>query len=34
MAYMKWAKQVDFPLEKLYPKTLRKKYSWALRLDY
>jgi DNA topoisomerase-1 len=33
MAYMKWAKQVDFPLEKLYPKTLRKKYSWAIRLD-
>ena len=34
MAYMKWAKQVDFPLEKLYPQTLRKKYSWALKLDY
>jgi DNA topoisomerase-1 len=30
MAYVKWAKQVDFPLEKLYPKTLQKKYSWAL----
>ena len=30
MAYVKWAKQVGFPLEKLYPKTLQKKYSWAL----
>jgi DNA topoisomerase-1 len=29
-AYAKWAKQVDFPLQKLYPKTLQKKYSWAL----
>ncbi len=33
VAYVKWAKQVDFPLEKLYPKTLRKKYSWALGLE-
>jgi DNA topoisomerase-1 len=33
MAYVKWAKQVDFPLEKLYPKTLQRKYSWALRLE-
>jgi DNA topoisomerase-1 len=33
MTYLKWAKQVDFPLEKLYPKTLRKKYSWALGLE-
>jgi len=31
MAYVKWATQVDFPLEKFYPKTLQKKYSWALR---
>jgi DNA topoisomerase-1 len=33
MAYVKWAQQVNFPLEKLYPKTLQKKYSWALRLE-
>ena len=33
MAYVKWAKQVDFRLEKLYPKTLQKKYSWALGLE-
>lgn len=30
MTYVKWAEQVDFPLEKFYPKTLRKKFSWAL----
>ncbi len=30
MAYVKWAKSVDFSLEKFYPKTLRKKFSWAL----
>jgi len=30
MAYLKWARKVDFPLDKLYPKTLRKKFSWAL----
>ncbi|MCW4046543.1 MAG: DNA topoisomerase I [Candidatus Bathyarchaeota archaeon] len=30
MAYVKWAKKVDFDLAKLYPKTLRKKFSWAL----
>jgi DNA topoisomerase-1 len=30
MAYVKWAEQVEFPLEKFYPKTLRKKFSWAL----
>jgi DNA topoisomerase-1 len=29
-AYVKWAKSVDFSLEKFYPKTLRKKFSWAL----
>jgi DNA topoisomerase I len=30
MAYVKWAKSVDFSLEKFYPKTLQKKFSWAL----
>jgi len=30
MAYVKWAKSVDFSLNKFYPKTLRKKFSWAL----
>ncbi len=30
MAYVIWAKQVDFSVEKIYPKTLQKKYSWAL----
>jgi DNA topoisomerase-1 len=30
MAYVEWAKRVDFSLDKLYPKTLRKKFSWAL----
>jgi DNA topoisomerase-1 len=29
-AYVKWAKSVDFNLDKFYPKTLRKKFSWAL----
>ena len=29
-AYVRWSKQVDFSLEKFYPKTLRKKFSWAL----
>ena len=28
--YLEWAAKVDFNLEKLYSKTLRKKYSWAL----
>jgi DNA topoisomerase-1 len=28
--YARWAVQVDFNLEKFYPTTLRKKYSWAL----
>ena len=28
--YARWAAKVDFNLEKLYPKTLRKKYRWAL----
>ena len=30
-AYVRWAKKVDFDLEKFYPKTLRKKFSWALQ---
>jgi DNA topoisomerase-1 len=29
-AYVKWAKTVGFSLDKFYPKTLRKKFSWAL----
>jgi DNA topoisomerase-1 len=33
MAYVKWANQVEFPLEKFYPKTLRKKFSWALKTE-
>jgi DNA topoisomerase I len=32
-AYVKWARKVDFNLEKFYPKTLRNKFSWALGLD-
>jgi DNA topoisomerase-1 len=32
--YVKWAEQVDFPLEKFYPKTLRKKFSWALGQEW
>src|SRR4030066_568291 len=30
-AYVKWARKGDFDLEKFYPKTLRKKFSWALQ---
>jgi DNA topoisomerase-1 len=30
-AYVKWAKKVNFNLGKFYPKTLRKKFSWALQ---
>ncbi len=30
-AYVKWAKSVNFNLEKFYPTTLRKKFSWALQ---
>jgi DNA topoisomerase-1 len=30
MVYVKWANKVDFDLDKFYPKTLRKKFSWAL----
>jgi DNA topoisomerase-1 len=29
-AYVKWAKSMDFNLDQYYPKTLRKKFSWAL----
>ncbi len=31
MAYVKWAKKVKFDVEKFYPTTLRKKFSWALQ---
>ncbi len=31
MAYVKWAKKVKFDIEKFYPTTLRKKFSWALQ---
>ncbi len=30
-AYVKWAKKVKFDIEKYYPKTLQKKFSWALQ---
>jgi DNA topoisomerase-1 len=30
-AYVKWARKVDFDLDKFYPKTLQKKFSWALQ---
>jgi len=30
-AYVRWAKKVNFNLEKFYPATLRKKFSWALQ---
>ena len=30
-AYVKWAKKVNFDLEKFYPTMLRKKFSWALQ---
>ncbi len=29
-AYVKWAKKVKFDITKFYPKTLQKKFSWAL----
>ena len=29
-AYVRWARKVNFDLEKFYPATLRKKFSWAL----
>jgi DNA topoisomerase-1 len=28
--YKKWARSIDFDLDKFYPKSLRKKFSWAL----
>ncbi|MFA5572336.1 MAG: hypothetical protein WDA42_04455, partial [Candidatus Bathyarchaeia archaeon] len=31
VAYVKWAKKVEFDIEKFYPKTLRDKFSWALQ---
>lgn len=31
MAYVKWADQKGFDLEKFYSKTLRNKFSWALK---
>jgi DNA topoisomerase-1 len=33
MAYVKWAKKVDYDIIKLYPKTLQKKFSWALGIE-
>ncbi len=30
MAYVRWSSRIDFQLNKFYPKTLRKKFSWAL----
>ena len=29
-AYVRWAKKVKFDIAKFYPKTLQKKFSWAL----
>jgi DNA topoisomerase-1 len=29
-AYAKWAKKIKFDLTKFYPKTLQKKFNWAL----
>jgi len=29
-AYVKWSKKVKFDITKFYPKTLQKKFSWAL----
>ena len=29
--YVKWASHVGFDLEKFYPKTLKNKYTWALK---
>jgi DNA topoisomerase-1 len=33
MAYVKWAKKVDYDVVKLYPKTLQRKFSWALGVE-
>jgi DNA topoisomerase-1 len=30
-AYVKWAKKVKFDITKFYPKTLQKKFSWAMQ---
>jgi DNA topoisomerase-1 len=30
MVYAKWAAEVEAPIDKIYSKALRKKYSWAL----
>jgi DNA topoisomerase-1 len=30
LAYVRWASKTAFQLDKFYPKTLRKKFSWAL----
>jgi len=30
MAYVRWASRTGFQLDKFYPQTLRKKFSWAL----
>lgn len=30
MAYVRWASKTGFQIGKFYPKTLRKKFSWAL----
>ena len=32
-AYAKWAKKVKFDINKFYPTTLQKKFSWALGND-
>lgn len=31
MVFVRWADKVDFSLDKLYSKTLRNKFSWALK---
>ena len=30
MTYVRWANEVEFDLDKFYPKTLKNKYNWAL----
>lgn len=32
--YVKWASHVGFDLEKLYPKALKNKYTWALKRKF
>ena len=29
--YVRWADKVNFPLDKFYPKTLRRKFAWAIK---